>query len=44
MLAALGFEGLATTSARFAFSIGRPGSEGAVERSEAIAVNYMLRR
>jgi 2-methylisocitrate lyase-like PEP mutase family enzyme len=37
MLAALGFEALATTSAGFAFSIGRPDGEGAVERSEAIA-------
>jgi 2-methylisocitrate lyase-like PEP mutase family enzyme len=37
MLAALGFEALATTSAGFAFSLGRPDGEGAVERDETLA-------
>ena len=32
MLAALGFEALATTSAGFAFSLGRPDAEGAISR------------
>ena len=37
MLARLGFKALATTSAGFAFSIGRPDGEGAVNRDEALA-------
>ena len=37
MLASLGFEALATTSAGLAFSLGRPDAEGAVSRDEAIA-------
>ena len=37
MLARLGFKALATTSAGFAFSIGRPDGEGAVSRDEALA-------
>lgn len=37
MLARLGFKALATTSAGFAFSIGRPDGEGAVGRDEALA-------
>ncbi len=37
MLAALGFEALATTSAGFAFSIGKPDVEGAVTREETLA-------
>ncbi len=37
MLAALGFEALATTSAGFAFSIGRPDAEGAIGRAETLA-------
>ena len=37
MLAALGFEGLATTSAGFAYSIGRPDGEGAIGRAETLA-------
>jgi len=37
MLARLGFEALATTSAGFAFSIGRPDGTGAVGRDEALA-------
>ncbi len=36
MLAALGFEALATTSAGFAFSIGRPDAEGAIGREETL--------
>jgi hypothetical protein len=34
MLARLGFEALTTTSAGFAFSVGKPDAEGAVEREE----------
>ena len=37
MLAALGFEALATTSAGFAYSIGRPDGEGAIGRAETLA-------
>jgi 2-methylisocitrate lyase-like PEP mutase family enzyme len=37
MLARLGYQALATTSAGFAFSIGRPDAEGAVGRDEALA-------
>jgi len=36
MLAALGFEALATTSAGFAFSLGRPDAEGAVSRGDTL--------
>ena len=36
LLAALGFQALATTSAGFAFSIGRPDGAGAVSREEAV--------
>jgi 2-methylisocitrate lyase-like PEP mutase family enzyme len=37
MLAMLGFEALATTSAGLAFSIGKPDGEGAVDRDETLA-------
>ncbi|KAB0548286.1 isocitrate lyase/phosphoenolpyruvate mutase family protein [Pseudomonas argentinensis] len=37
MLAALGFQALATTSAGLAFSLGRRDAEGAVSRDEALA-------
>jgi 2-methylisocitrate lyase-like PEP mutase family enzyme len=37
ILATLGFEALATTSAGFAFSVGRPDAEGAVGREETLA-------
>jgi 2-methylisocitrate lyase-like PEP mutase family enzyme len=37
MLEALGFEALATTSAGFAFSLGKPDAEGAVDRENALA-------
>ena len=37
MLEALGFEALATTSAGFAFSLGKPDAEGAVSRDETLA-------
>ena len=37
LLASLGFEALATTSAGFAFSLGRPDAEGAVNRDETLA-------
>ena len=37
MLAALGFEALATTSAGFAFSLGKRDAEGAVTRAETLA-------
>jgi 2-methylisocitrate lyase-like PEP mutase family enzyme len=37
MLAGLGFEALATTSAGLAFSLGRPDGESAVSRDEALA-------
>ena len=36
MLTALGFEALATTSAGFAFSLGRPDAEGAVDRENTL--------
>ena len=36
LLAALGFEALATTSAGFAFSLGKPDAEGAVDRDETL--------
>jgi 2-methylisocitrate lyase-like PEP mutase family enzyme len=37
LLAALGFEALATTSAGLAFSLGRPDAEGAITREETLA-------
>jgi 2-methylisocitrate lyase-like PEP mutase family enzyme len=37
MLAAMGFEALATTSAGFAYSLGRPDGEGAISRDEMLA-------
>jgi 2-methylisocitrate lyase-like PEP mutase family enzyme len=37
ILAKLGFEALATTSAGFAFSVGRPNAEGAIGREEVLA-------
>ena len=37
ILATLGFEALATTSAGFAYSIGRPDAEGAIGREETLA-------
>jgi len=37
MLAKLGFEALATTSAGFAFSVGKPDAEGAVDREETLS-------
>jgi len=37
MLATLGFEALATTSAGFAYSLGRPDAEGAITRDETLA-------
>jgi 2-methylisocitrate lyase-like PEP mutase family enzyme len=37
ILAALGFEALATTSAGLAFSLGRRDAEGAVTRDETLA-------
>jgi 2-methylisocitrate lyase-like PEP mutase family enzyme len=37
MLATLGFEALATTSAGLAFSVGRPDGEGAIGREETLA-------
>jgi 2-methylisocitrate lyase-like PEP mutase family enzyme len=36
MLATLGFEALATTSAGFAFSIGKPDAQGAISREETL--------
>jgi 2-methylisocitrate lyase-like PEP mutase family enzyme len=36
MLAMLGFEALATTSAGFAFSVGKPDAEGAIDRNETL--------
>lgn len=36
MLAGLGFEGLATTSAGLAFALGRPDGDGSVTRDEAL--------
>jgi 2-methylisocitrate lyase-like PEP mutase family enzyme len=36
MLTSLGFEALATTSAGFAYSLGRPDGEGAVSREETL--------
>ncbi len=36
MLAMLGFEALATTSAGFAFSVGKPDAEGAIGRDETL--------
>jgi 2-methylisocitrate lyase-like PEP mutase family enzyme len=36
LLAMLGFEALATTSGGFAFSVGKPDGEGAVDRKEAL--------
>ncbi len=37
MLAALGFEALATTSAGLAFSLGRPDAEGVISRDDTLA-------
>lgn len=37
ILASLGFEALATTSAGFAYSVGKPDGEGAVDRDETLA-------
>lgn len=37
LLASLGFEALATTSAGLAFSMGRPDGEGAINRDETLA-------
>jgi 2-methylisocitrate lyase-like PEP mutase family enzyme len=37
LLAQMGFEALATTSAGFAYSIGRPDGEGAISRDETLA-------
>jgi len=37
ILAMLGFEALATTSAGFAFSLGKPDAEGALSRDETLA-------
>src|SRR5450755_130523 len=37
MLASLGFEALATTSAGLAFSLGKPDGEGSVTREETLA-------
>jgi 2-methylisocitrate lyase-like PEP mutase family enzyme len=37
MLALLGFDALATTSAGFAFSLGKPDAEGAVDRRDTLA-------
>jgi 2-methylisocitrate lyase-like PEP mutase family enzyme len=37
VLAALGFEALATTSAGLAFALGRPDAEGAISRDETLA-------
>jgi len=37
ILAMLGFEALATTSAGFAFSLGKPDAEGAIGRDETLA-------
>ena len=37
LLAALGYEALATTSAGFAFSLGKPDGEGVVDRDETLA-------
>jgi 2-methylisocitrate lyase-like PEP mutase family enzyme len=37
MLESLGFEALATTSAGFAFSLGKPDGEGVVDRDETLA-------
>ncbi len=37
MLATLGFEALATTSAGFAFSVGKPDAQGAVDRHDTLA-------
>ncbi|HEY1438730.1 MAG TPA: isocitrate lyase/phosphoenolpyruvate mutase family protein [Casimicrobiaceae bacterium] len=37
ILAKLGFEALATTSAGFAFSVGKPDAEGAIGREETLA-------
>src|ERR1700681_902758 len=37
ILATLGFEALATTSAGFAFSVGKPDAEGALSRPDTLA-------
>lgn len=42
MLASLGFEALATTSAGFAFSLGKPDAEGAVGRDDTLANARMI--
>jgi 2-methylisocitrate lyase-like PEP mutase family enzyme len=42
LLASLGFEALATTSAGFAFSLGRPDGAGAVSREEALGHSRVI--
>lgn len=42
ILASLGFEALATTSAGLAFSLGKPDGEGAVTREETLANAYAI--
>jgi 2-methylisocitrate lyase-like PEP mutase family enzyme len=42
MLALLGFEALATTSAGFAFSVGKPDAEGAIGRDETLRNAQMI--
>jgi len=42
LLASLGFEALATTSAGFAFSLGKPDGSGAVNREEALGHSRVI--
>ena len=42
LLASLGFEALATTSAGFAFSLGKPDGAGAVNREEALGHSRVI--
>jgi 2-methylisocitrate lyase-like PEP mutase family enzyme len=42
LLAGLGFEALATTSAGFAFSLGKPDGSGAVNREEALGHSRII--
>ena len=42
LLASLGFEALATTSAGFAFSLGKPDGSGAVNREEAMGHSRVI--
>jgi hypothetical protein len=42
LLAGLGFEALATTSAGFAFSLGKPDGSGAVNREEALGHSRVI--